>query len=140
MAMGIINGYMLGGVDMPTVAQQYDPDTEYTVGDYVINGDTLYKCIEDTTGSFDLTAWQLTNTGAEITAINSNLTQLLTATITSGQTSATIQNAKITTTSIIDIYFGDKVLAPTNVTVTNGQIVIEIDAQDTDTQVGVRVM
>lgn len=76
----------------------------------------------------------------KIDELDADLTVLLTGTITAGNTSVTISNEKITTSSIIDIYFEDKVLAPTNVTVTTGQIVIEIDAQDSDTNVGVRCL
>lgn len=68
------------------------------------------------------------------------LGNLLTATITSGDTSATITDSKIKSTSIIDIYFENKVLAPENVTVSDGSIIVEISAQDTDTVVGVRVI
>lgn len=72
--------------------------------------------------------------------LNSNLTNLIVGSIPIGDTSITLTSAKITTDSIIDIYFKDKVLAPTVVTVTNGQIVIEIDEQETITEVGVRCL
>ena len=72
--------------------------------------------------------------------VNRKLGDLLTATITSGDTSATITDSKIKSTSIIDIYFENKVLAPENVTVSDGSIIVEISAQDTDTVVGVRVI
>jgi len=75
-----------------------------------------------------------------LTKLNADLTVLLTGTITAGNTSLTISNTKITTSSIIDIYFEDKVLAPTNVTVTTGQIVIEIAKQDSNVNVGVRIL
>lgn len=72
--------------------------------------------------------------------LNGKLGNLLTTTITSGDTSATITDSKIKSTSIIDIYFENKVLAPENVTVSDGSIIVEISAQDTDTVVGVRVI
>lgn len=76
-----------------------------------------------------------------VKAILDNITTLITGTITAGNTSVTLQNARITTSSIIDIYFGDdKVLAPTAVTTTNGSITIEIPAQDSDINVGVRCL
>ena len=68
------------------------------------------------------------------------LGDLLTATISAGDTSATITDSKIKSTSIIDIYFENKVLAPENVTVSDGSIIVEISEQDTDTVVGVRVI
>lgn len=64
----------------------------------------------------------------------------MTATIPGGDTSATITDSKIKSTSIIDIYFENKVLAPENVTVSDGSIIVEISEQDTDTVVGVRVI
>ena len=75
-----------------------------------------------------------------VKALNSNLTDLITGTITSGGTSITLTDERIKSTSIIDIYFENKVLAPTNVTVANGSIIIEIEAQDSDTNVGVRCL
>lgn len=75
-----------------------------------------------------------------ISELNANLTDLLTGTILAGNTSVTIANAKITTSSLIDIYFEDKLLAPTAVTVTTGQIVIEIAEQSTDTNLKVRCL
>ena len=74
------------------------------------------------------------------TELNRKLGDLLTATIPSGDTSATITDSKIKSTSIIDIYFENKVLAPENVTVSDGSIIVEISEQDTDTVVGVRVI
>ena len=79
----------------------------------------------------------------EIDDINNELdkfTDLLTGTIAAGATSVTIQDESILTTSIVDIYFEDKVLAPTEVTVTTGQIVIEINPQTSSTVVGVRIL
>lgn len=63
---------------------------------------------------------------------------LITGTILTGETSITLTDTKIKTTSLIDIYFQDKVLAPTAVTVATGSITIEIDEQETDIVVGVR--
>lgn len=77
---------------------------------------------------------------ATLFILTRKLGDLLTATITSGDTSATITDSKIKSTSIIDIYFENKVLAPENVTVSDGSIIVEISAQDTDTVVGIRVI
>lgn len=85
-------------------------------------------------------AKDINDTNAAINDVNRKLGDLLTATITSGDTSATITDSKIKSTSIIDIYFENKVLAPENVTVSDGSIIVEISAQDTDTVVGVRVI
>lgn len=98
---------------------------------------------------YDNSETQLTGTNVQdaldeatlrVSAIEHTLSTLLTGTITAGDTSVTITDSSILTTSIIDIYFQDKLLAPTAVTVSEGSIVVEIDAQDTDTVVGVRVL
>lgn len=85
-------------------------------------------------------AKDINDTNAAINDVNGKLGNLLTATIPSGDTSATITDSKIKSTSIIDIYFENKVLAPENVTVSDGSIIVEISEQDTDTVVGVRVI
>lgn len=103
----------------------------------------ILGCISDSKYvSYDNTDTGLSATNAQdaITELNGKLGNLLTATITSGDTSATITDSKIKSTSIIDIYFENKVLAPENVTVSDGSIIVEISAQDTDTVVGVRVI
>lgn len=71
--MGIINGYQLGGVDMPTIAQEHSTTTQYEVGDYIVRGDSLYRCISATVGNFDITKWQLTNMGADVKSITEKL-------------------------------------------------------------------
>lgn len=76
----------------------------------------------------------------DVSDINTALTSLLTGTIAAGATSVTINDLSILTTSIIDIYFKDKVLSPTNVVVTTGSITIEIEAESDATYVGVRVL
>lgn len=77
---------------------------------------------------------------SELAYVNSNLSNLIIGTITSGNTSITLTDSRIKSNSIIDIYFENKVLAPTNVTVTDGSITIEIESQDSDTNVGVRCL
>ena len=77
---------------------------------------------------------------SDIAATNKNLSNLIIGTITSGNTSITLTDSRIKSNSIIDIYFENKVLAPTNVTVTDGSIIIEIESQDSDTNVGVRCL
>lgn len=66
--------------------------------------------------------------------------KLITGTIAAGQTEITLIDSRIKSDGIIDIYFENKVLAPTEVTVNDGSIVITIDAQDTNTNVGVRCL
>lgn len=68
----------------------------------------------------------------------SSLTDL-TGTLVAGQTSLTIQNAIITTSSTIDYYTDVFGVSPTNVVVTSGQIVLTFEAQPSDLGVKVRV-
>lgn len=94
----------------------------------------------DVQNAIDELASGLSTVASDVSDIGTALTSLLTGTIAAGATSVTISDASITTNSIIDIYFKDKVLSPTNVTVTTGAITIEIDAESDATYVGVRVL
>lgn len=104
----------------------HDQDVNINNGVYDIN-----------IATFDVDTVTISNL-ATIAPIVKSITDLLTGTITAGNTSLTLTDDRIRSDSIIDIYFENKVLAPTDVTVTNGSITIEISAQDSDTNVGVR--
>lgn len=122
----------------------------YAVGDFMIYNNYFYEvtqaisaggAITDGTNITQTTIGAvLASLGADVDAVDGKFTNLLTSTITAGNTSVTISDASITTSSIIDIYFENKVLAPTDVTVTTGSITIEIAAQDSNVNVGVRVL
>lgn len=47
-------------------ADEYDQTETYTVGDYAIYENILYKCLEDTTGNFDPSKWEMTNLAKEL--------------------------------------------------------------------------
>lgn len=103
MAMGIMNGRAIGGVDMPCVANQFSETTAYVPGDYVLYGGSLFKCISANNGPFDVTKWRLTNAMAENNEINSNLTEL--------------ENAKVVynpTTDKLDVYSGGVLVGSLN--------------------------
>lgn len=68
------------------------------------------------------------------------LTNVLTATLTAGETSITISDESIATDGMIDIYTDVYGVNPTEVTVADGAITLVFDAQDTDLGVKVRVM
>lgn len=112
------------GASLTPVVQ--DADVNINNGVYEIN-----------IATFDVDTVTISNL-ATIAPIVKSITDLLTGTITAGNTSLTLTDDRIRSDSIIDIYFENKVLAPTDVTVTNGSITIEISAQDSDTNVGVR--
>jgi hypothetical protein len=73
-------------------------------------------------------------------AINEVNGTWLTGTLTAGQTSLTLSDASITTSSTIDYYTDAFGVSPTNVVVTTGQIVLTFPAQAADLGVKVRVL
>lgn len=73
-------------------------------------------------------------------AINEVNGTWLTGTLTAGQTSLTLSDASITTSSTIDYYTDAFGVSPTNVVVTTGQIVLTFPAQASDLGVKVRVL
>lgn len=72
-------------------------------------------------------------------AIDSKYGTYVSGTITAGNTSITLSNASITTSSFIDVYFKDAVIAPTNVTVVSGSVTVEITALAANQDVAVRI-
>lgn len=60
------------------IATEFSPASTYAFGDYCIHNDTYYKCINaiNTPGAWDITDWQATNVGNEISALNSNILSL----------------------------------------------------------------
>ena len=43
------------------VGSAYDPGITYLRGDYAIHQGKLYKCLEETTGTFDASKWEQTS-------------------------------------------------------------------------------
>ena len=58
------------------ISDKYDSSKTYSVGDYCIYDDTLYKCKTEITSAeeFDSSKWEATNCGKEFEVLNSNLT------------------------------------------------------------------
>ena len=96
----------------------------------------------DNSGS-GLTATNVQDAIDEVTSgldtVTANVSTYVSGTILAGNTSITLSDASILTTSFIDVYFKDKVLAPTNVTVAVGSVTVEIAAEATNTEVAVRI-
>lgn len=96
----------------------------------------------DNTGS-GLSATDVQNAIDEVVsdlgAVNANVSTYVNGIITAGSTSITLNSAAIQTTSFIDVYFWDTVLAPESVTVTTGSVTITIPAQGTNTNIAVRI-
>lgn len=76
---------------------------------------------------------------SNIEAVNENVATYVSGIISVGNTSITLSNAAIKTTSFIDIYFWDQLLAPEDVNVTTGSITIQIPAQTVSVNVAVRI-
>ena len=57
------------------ISDKYDSSKTYSVGDYCIYDDTLYKCKTEITSAeeFDSSKWEATNCGKEFEVLNSNL-------------------------------------------------------------------
>lgn len=66
------------------ISDKYDSSKTYSVGDYCIYNDTLYKCKTQITSAeeFDSSKWEPTNCGKEFEVLNSNLTELQSVDIT----------------------------------------------------------
>lgn len=76
---------------------------------------------------------------SNIEAVNENVATYVSGIISAGNTSITLSNAAIKTTSFIDIYFWDQLLAPEDVNVTTGSVTIQIPAQTVSVNVAVRI-
>lgn len=75
-----------------------------------------------------------------INEINSKIALVeVTGTLIAGQTSVTLQDASITTSSTIDCYTNVFGVNPTDIVVTTGQVVLTFEAQSSDLGVKVRV-
>lgn len=81
-----------------------------------------------------------TRDGKLVGDLLSNVTDLKAqGTITAGDTTITFTDSSITDDAIIDVYFWDKVLAPTGLIRVGNSVTITIDSQETDTKVGIFV-
>lgn len=121
----------------------------------VLNSAVLTVFAGGAAGNIDAEDVDYDNTGSGLTAtdvqaaidevvtdlsnVNENVSTYVSGTITAGNTSITLSDAAILTTSFIDIYFKDKLLAPTSVSVTTGSVTITINAEATNTDVAVRI-
>lgn len=121
----------------------------YTTGQQFIRDGVLYTALTSIAASTAFSSLTLDtdyevadDITSQLSSVNSalsNKTTPLTATLAQGETSVTIQDARITTSSTflpVSETFG---LAPTAISVTTGQIVMTYDAQAQAENVGVLV-
>lgn len=131
--MALLNGTVLtvlvgGGISGPIDAE----DVEY---DNTVSGLTA----TDVQAAIDELTGDIGDVNTAVTDLGLNVYTYVSGTITAGNTSITLSDAAILTTSFIDIYFADKVIAPTSVTVATGSVTVEIPADATNTDVAVRI-
>lgn len=124
-SMAILNGTVLTFVGVPGVSSVAAQDVTYDNSGSGLTATDVQDAIDEVTGDLDTVA--------------ANVSTYVSGTILAGNTSITLSDAAIETTSFIDIYFKDKLIAPTAVSVSTGFITITIAAEVTDTDVAVRV-
>lgn len=76
---------------------------------------------------------------SDASGIDTKYGHYVAGTIIAGNTTITLSDPEITSTSFIDIYFNDKLMTPVSVAVSTGSITIEIAAEVTNTDVAVRI-
>lgn len=69
MAIGILNGNVVGAMNPEMLAKAYDASKAYIVGDYCIKDYKLYRCIANATGAWQASKWELTDVGEEISSL-----------------------------------------------------------------------
>lgn len=72
-----MNTALAGKADYADIAGAFSAETAYTAGDLVIYNGIIYRCTNDHTGEWDADDFSATTIGAELNAINSNLSTLL---------------------------------------------------------------
>lgn len=67
-----------GGSSAGLVSDNFSETDTYDLGDYCIHNNTLYVCINaiNTPGPWDLSDWQATNAGMELSSLNSAISTL----------------------------------------------------------------
>lgn len=65
----------LGDDALSNQASEYNPQSNYVVGDYCLHTNYLYVCISPTTGNWDSTCWNRVQFGEQISALNSKKLQ-----------------------------------------------------------------
>ena len=122
------------------VAEEYDSTSSYAVGDYCIYESVLYKCTASTTGTFDSTKWTSVVVTDEMGSGGGGGSWTdVTGTLTAGNTSITLSNQAITTSSTLDYYTSVFGVNPLSVSVSTGSVTLTFEAQSLDIDVKVRI-
>ena len=125
------------------IADDYDDTLTYYTGDYVFYQNIFYKCNDDSvTGTWDATKWDITTVADELAnggGGSGGIWKDVTGTLVAGNTSITLSDASISSSSTIDIYTDTFGVNPSNVVVSAGSVVLTFKAQQSNVGVKVRV-
>jgi len=114
----------------PTASDAGDVSYDNTVSG--LTASNVQDAIDEVNTKINTTALDLSN-------LADNVETYVSGIISAGNTSITLNNAAILTTSFVDVYFWDTILAPTAVTVTTGSITIDIPVQANNVNVAIRI-
>lgn len=135
---------VLGAINetLQNFADDYDPDSTYTVGECVLYAGSIYQCNTAISSPEQWTPAHWTRVKAVDVGSGggggASWTDVI-GTLPAGETSITLSNAAITTDSTIDYYTNVFGVNPTNVSVANGSVTLTFDSQASDLGVKVRV-
>lgn len=122
------------------IADDYDDEMTYYTGDYVFYQNIFYKCNDDdVTGTWDVTKWDITTVADELIECSRDIWKDVTGILIAGNTSVTLSDASISSSSTIDIYTDVFGVSPSNVVVTTGSITLTFEEQQSDLNVKVRI-
>jgi hypothetical protein len=123
--LAILNSGVLTIVGVPGVSSVAAQDVTYDNSGSGLTATDVQDAVDEVANAIDVVA--------------GNVNTYVSGTILAGNTTITLNDAAILTTSFIDIYFKDKLITPTSVSVTTGSITIDIVADTTNTDVAVRI-
>ena len=124
-SMAILNGTVLTFVGVPGLSSVAAQDVTYDNTGSGLAATNVQDAIDEV----------VTDAGT----LDAKYGTYVSGTITAGNTLITLSHASITTSSFIDIYFKDAIIAPTNVTVVSGAVTVEIDPLANNQDVAVRI-
>ncbi len=112
------------------ISDKYDSSKTYSVGDYCIYNDTLYKCKTAVTSAeeFDSSKWEATNCGKELVALNSNLSPIGVVKTVAAPSATTLSTASDTEVFSMELDAGVYILIGRlgyNITISKISIVVD---------------
>lgn len=133
----IIQTYQYSIVEsLKNVTDFYNSSTQYHTGDYCIYNNQLYKCLENTSGTWAPAKWSSVNIMSQL-PFDETIT--LTSTLPSGQTTAVFQDIGITTAATYDFYTDTYGVNPLGVTVESGQLTMTFESRESSLGIKVRI-